>query len=101
MILLMKGYPGMMRYANFFRNNSGVNVLLSSRRGFLKSTGSSIQSGEIGIYYDVQAALTWLVREKNHKLEDIVVYGYCLGAFYATTAALYFPQIGGVIIDRG
>ena len=48
---MLGGFTGMVRYANWFRNNSDVNTILASRRGQDKSQGSTVLSGELGMFY--------------------------------------------------
>lgn len=55
----------------------------------------------MGVYYDTQAIISYLLNEKGIAMKDIWFYGYCQGSFYAVYAATHFHQIGGVIIDRG
>ena len=55
----------------------------------------------MGVYYDTQAVISYLIREKGIKMKDIWLYGFCQGSFHAIFAATHFFNIGGVIIDRG
>lgn len=97
---MLGGGEGMVRYAAWFKQNAGFNTIVVTRRGFSGSEGSSIDSGELGIFYDVQATLSYLVNERGINISSIWWYGYCLGGTYAITGASFFPQTAGVILDR-
>jgi hypothetical protein len=97
---MLGGGEGMLRYAHWFKTNAGFNTLDVTRRGYTGSEGSTIASGELGIYYDVQASISYLVRTQNIPLHQIWFYGYCLGGSYAMTAGSHFTGLGGIILDR-
>lgn len=80
------GREGQMHMATFLRGQAKVNTLLVSRRGQSYSQGSSIRTGELGIFLDTQASLSYLVKNQSIPLNRIIVYGYCLGGSYATIA---------------
>lgn len=91
----------MMRCGVWFQQKCQFNVLIVTRRGYLPSEGSTIRSGELGIFYDVQAAISHLVKSRGVSMELIWIYGYSLGGMYSAIGGAYFPKIRGIIIDRG
>jgi hypothetical protein len=97
---MIGGGENMLRTAAYFRGNAGFNTLVVTRRGFTGSDGSSIEAGELGIYYDVQASISYLVREQSAQLRDIWWYGNCLGGAYAAMAGTFFTDLGGIVLDR-
>jgi pimeloyl-ACP methyl ester carboxylesterase len=92
------GGEDLFRHASFFMDQ-GFDAMLVTRRGQKGSEGSSIASGELGIFYDVQATLSYLVAQ-GIEMKDIWLYGYCLGGIYAAMTGYYFPEVAGVILDR-
>jgi pimeloyl-ACP methyl ester carboxylesterase len=95
-----KGGESMFQNAAWFRDNGEFNIMIVTRRGYQGSEGSTVESGELGIFYDVQAAMSHLVNIYRTPMNKIWVYGYCLGGTYATIAAIFYPDIAGAILDR-
>ena len=50
----------------------GVNIFIMDYRGFGKSQG---RVSERGLYLDAQGAYDYLVRERNIKPVEVIVYG--------------------------
>lgn len=73
---MLGGWEGQSRVSYWFQDHVNVNTLLVSRRGQSLSEGSNIRSGEMGVYYDVQASLSYLALNQSQKLENVIVYGY-------------------------
>ena len=63
----------------------GLNVLIFDYRGYGKSKGSP---HEQGLYKDVNAAWTYLRKEKGYKKENIIIFGRSLGGAVAMWLAL-------------
>lgn len=76
----------------------GFNVLLFDYRGYGRSEGST--RDERGIYEDADAAYDYLVRERNARPEQIVLYGQSLGTTAAVDLAARVP-CGAVILESG
>ncbi|MCJ1229917.1 hypothetical protein MMC12_006588 [Toensbergia leucococca] len=71
-----------------------------SYRGFWTSSGRPSQSG---IELDADAALAWVARKFNTRLEDIrvVLWGQSIGAGVATnTASRYYRKASGVAVQQ-
>lgn len=60
------------------------------------SEGSAIQSGEGGVFLDVEAAIRFVLREKQVPRDKVVVHGLSLGGVYASTAGAYSICKGGL-----
>jgi pimeloyl-ACP methyl ester carboxylesterase len=98
---MLGGWPGMLRYASFVGTETNFDTFLPSRRGFGASTGSNGVSGELGVFLDLQAILSYLVNVKGIDMKNIYIYGYCLGSVSAMMGAYYYPSLGGIVTDRG
>jgi hypothetical protein len=85
---MLGGREGQSHMSVLLQEHALVNTLLVSRRGQSLSHGSNIKSGELGLFYDTQASLTYLVKKRKIPLDRIIVYGYCLGGSYATISVL-------------
>lgn len=79
---MLGGREGQTRMSVFLQSMAKVSTLLVSRRGQSRSLGSNVKSGELGVYYDVQASMTYL-EDQGVDLSSVIVYGYCLGSLYA------------------
>jgi dienelactone hydrolase len=95
-----EGGEGMLRHAVWFSKNAKLNTLIVTRRGYRPSGGSSINSGELAVFYDVQASISFLIKEKGINIESIAIYGYSLGGLYAAVGAAHFRNMAGFILDR-
>jgi fermentation-respiration switch protein FrsA (DUF1100 family) len=76
----------------------GLNVLLFDYRGYGRSEGSV--RDERAIYEDADAAYDYIVRERNARPEQIVLYGQSLGTTAAVDLAARRP-CGAVILESG
>lgn len=74
----------------------GYNSLAFTIRGYPGSEGSSDEL-PVASALDTEAAIRFLVQDKQIPYDKICAYGYSLGGFYATYAARHFP-IGGLIL---
>lgn len=74
----------------------GYNSLAFTIRGYPGSEGSSDEL-PVASVLDTEAAIRFLVQDKQIPYEKICAYGYSLGGFYATYAARHFP-LGGLIL---
>lgn len=76
-------------HAKWYRDRE-FNVLLITMRGYPGSEGSSITSGEIGLYLDAEAAVRYAVETKGVDREKVIAHGYSLGGALATAAGYFF-----------
>lgn len=76
----------------------GFNVLLFDYRGYGRSEGTA--RDERSIYEDADAAYDYIVRERNIKPEQVVLYGQSLGTTAAVDLAARMP-CGAVILESG
>jgi hypothetical protein len=76
----------------------GFDVLLFDYRGYGRSEGSV--SDERAIYEDAEAAYDYVVRERNVRPEQVVLYGQSLGTTAAVDLAARRP-CGAVILESG
>jgi fermentation-respiration switch protein FrsA (DUF1100 family) len=76
----------------------GFDVLLFDYRGYGRSEGSV--SDERAIYEDAEAAYDYIVRERNVRPEQVVLYGQSLGTTAAVDLAARRP-CGAVILESG
>jgi hypothetical protein len=97
---MLEGGEGVIETAGWFYKQTDFNILIVTRRGYRGSEGSSIESGELGVYYDVQAAISYLVKRKSQPLKSLWINGYGMGGTYATIGATFFPEIAAFILDR-
>jgi len=72
----------------------GFNILLFDYRGYGNSDG---HPDERGTYLDAEAAWNYLLTERNHAPDDIVVLGRSLGAAIASHLAAYHSPCALVI----
>ncbi|KAJ3160530.1 hypothetical protein HK101_000905 [Irineochytrium annulatum] len=79
----------MLDFAQWYAD-AGINVLLPTMRGYPGSTGSLVESGELGIFYDVQALVSHAVLTLGLNRERMVAHGYSIGGAYACIAASVF-----------
>lgn len=76
----------------------GFDVLLFDYRGYGRSEGSV--RDERSIYEDAEAAYDYIVRERNVRPEQVVLYGQSLGTTAAADLAARRP-CGAVILESG
>ena len=73
----------------------GTNILAVDYRGYGKSEGSPY---EAGVYKDADAAYDYLVKQRQFRPQDILVYGHSLGGAVAVNLASRWP-CGGLIVQ--
>ncbi len=73
----------------------GVNILALDYRGYGRSEGTP---SEAGVYRDADAAYDYLVKERNFRPDDIVIYGHSLGGAVGINLASRRP-CGGLIVQ--
>jgi len=73
----------------------GYSILIIDFRGYGKSSGTI---SENGFYKDADAALAFLLKEKNYKPEDIIIYGRSIGTGPAVDLASCH-QTKGLILE--
>ena len=76
----------------------GFNVLLFDYRGYGASDG--VASAESELYADGDAAVAFVVNQKNVRSEHIVLYGHSLGTAVVADVALR-GNFGAVILESG
>ena len=72
----------------------GVNVLIFDYRGYGRSEGSPTEAGTCE---DAEAAWQYLVRQRGHKPERIVIHGRSLGGSVAAHLARERPPAGLIV----
>ena len=75
--------------------DGGYSVMGWNHPGFAASTGLPFREQEI-------AAIDAVVRfalSKGFEEKDIILFGWSIGGFPASIAAMQYPQLGGVILD--
>ncbi|MCF7917052.1 MAG: alpha/beta hydrolase [Candidatus Omnitrophica bacterium] len=73
----------------------GLNIFLIDYRGYGRSQGKPSVSG---VYKDAQASLDYLIKEKNIKPDNIILYGESLGTNLAIELAAS-NKVGGLILE--
>ena len=73
----------------------GTNILAVDYRGYGKSEGAPY---EAGVYKDADAAYDYLVKQRQFRPQDILVYGHSLGGAVAVNLASRRP-CGGLIVQ--
>jgi hypothetical protein len=96
-ILFCHGNGGNIAYTldsiNIF-NELGLNCLIFDYRGYGNSQGSP---SEEGVYIDAQTAYDWLIKEKKHRPDEIIIFGRSIGGSIATHLASNVEAAGLVI----
>lgn len=75
----------------------GFSVLLMDYRGYGRSEGSF--PSEVGVYQDAATAWNYLVKERQVKPHQIVIYGHSLGGAIAIELALQQSDAAGLIVE--
>ncbi|XP_065916887.1 phosphatidylserine lipase ABHD16A-like isoform X2 [Dysidea avara] len=76
--------------------DGGFSVLGWNHPGFAESTGLPFPSQESNA---IDVVLKYAVCELGFPFEDIVVYGWSIGGYTASWAAMSYPKISAVIMD--
>ncbi|XP_077192051.1 ABHD16B-like [Paroedura picta] len=75
---------------------AGYSVLGWNHPGFARSTGKPYPKNDINA---MEVVLQYAVHRLNFSLPDIAIYGYSLGSYTATWAAMSYPDLGALILD--
>jgi esterase/lipase len=84
-------------YAHWYRSK-GFGVLLVTIRGYPGSGGDAIESGELGVFFDIEAAMHFVVNTQRVPINKVVAHGFSLGGAYAATIGRYFDP--PVVLDH-
>jgi len=76
----------------------GFNVLVFDYRGY--GTSDGVAGSESGLYADGNAAVAFLVKEKNVRQKQIVLYGHSLGTTVVADVASR-GDFGAVVMESG
>ncbi|KAH0559104.1 phosphatidylserine lipase ABHD16A [Cotesia glomerata] len=76
--------------------NKGYSVLGWNHPGFGGSTGSPFPDAEID---GMEAVMRYAVEKLGFPEERIIVYGWSIGGYTATWAAMNYPGIHGLVLD--
>lgn len=84
----------MRQYIKWYHDR-GINVLALTLRGYPgidenPAKGDAVKQGELGFYYDVEAAMRYLLVEQKVNKESLYSLGYSLGGVLAAAAGLFF-----------
>ncbi len=75
----------------------GFSVLTIDYRGYGRSEGRF--PTEARVYEDVEAAWSYLIKEKQVPPEKVFVYGHSLGGAIATHLCLQHPEAAGLVVE--
>ncbi|XP_054837371.1 protein ABHD16B-like [Eublepharis macularius] len=75
---------------------AGYSVLGWNHPGFARSTGKPYPKNDINA---MEVVLQYAIHRLNFSLPDIAIYGYSLGSYTATWAAMSYPELGALILD--
>lgn len=75
---------------------AGYSVLGWNHPGFARSTGKPYPQNDINA---MDVVIQYAIHRLNFSLSDIALYGYSLGSYTATWAAMTYPQLGGLVLD--
>ncbi|XP_063851157.1 phosphatidylserine lipase ABHD16A-like [Scylla paramamosain] len=75
---------------------AGYSVIGWNHPGFGGSTGSPYPSQEQNA---VDAVMQFAIHSAGFREEDILIYGWSIGGYSSTWAAMNYPQISGLILD--
>ncbi|KAL1518566.1 hypothetical protein AB1Y20_002854 [Prymnesium parvum] len=79
-----------VEHAQFLAARLGLHVLVFDYRGFAESTGFPL---EAGLYFDAEAALSWLMR-RGVPPANVLIWGHSLGSGLASHVALQQQELG-------
>ncbi|XP_003220742.2 protein ABHD16B-like [Anolis carolinensis] len=75
---------------------AGYSILGWNHPGFGRSTGKPYPQNDINA---MDVVLQYAVCRLHFPLPDIVIYGYSLGSYTATWAAMAYPELGALVLD--
>lgn len=75
---------------------TGYSVLGWNHPGFAGSTGQPYPENDANA---VEVVIQYATRRLGFKLQDIIVYGWSLGGYSATWAAMNYPLLGSLVLD--
>lgn len=75
---------------------AGYSVLGWNHPGFARSTGKPYPQNDINA---MDVVIQYATHRLNFSLQDVVIYGYSLGSYTATWAAMTYPELGALILD--
>lgn len=75
---------------------AGYSVLGWNHPGFARSTGKPYPKNDINA---MDVVLQYALHRLNFSLPDVAIYGYSLGSYTATWAAMSYPELGALILD--
>jgi hypothetical protein len=82
------------RLAEFLK--TGMGLMAVSYRGFGDSEGKPSKNG---MYNDARSAISYLLKHKNIKISDIVLYGESLGSGVASKMAREYPSVRALVLE--
>jgi pimeloyl-ACP methyl ester carboxylesterase len=85
-------------FAQFYQSR-GIHVLLVTMRGYPGSEGDVRTEGEPGIYFDVAAAVDFMITKKMFSPQHLIAHGFSLGGSLAAAAAVHH-KLGGLVLDH-
>ncbi|XP_007431243.2 protein ABHD16B-like [Python bivittatus] len=75
---------------------AGYSVLGWNHPGFARSSGKPYPQNDINA---MDVVIRYAMHRLNFSLEDIAIYGYSLGSYTATWAAMAYPELGALVLD--
>ncbi|XP_063156103.1 protein ABHD16B-like [Candoia aspera] len=75
---------------------AGYSVLGWNHPGFARSSGKPYPQNDINA---MDVVIQYAIHRLNFSLEDIAIYGYSLGSYTATWAAMAYPELGALVLD--
>ncbi|XP_060089188.1 protein ABHD16B-like [Heteronotia binoei] len=75
---------------------AGYSVLGWNHPGFARSTGKPYPKNDVNA---MEVVLQYAIHRLNFSLPEIAIYGYSLGSYTATWAAMSYPELGALILD--
>ncbi|XP_070604867.1 ABHD16B-like [Erythrolamprus reginae] len=75
---------------------AGYSVLGWNHPGFGRSSGKPYPQNDINA---MDVVLRYAIHRLKFSLEDIAIYGYSLGSYTATWAAMSYPELGALVLD--
>ena len=76
--------------AKWYQNHMKMGVLLFTLRGYYGSEGNIVDSGELGLYADLEAVVTYAINQLKCSRNRLLIHGFSLGG---SLAAVLFQRI--------